>query len=168
VIRILDGINEWTGKLLTWVVVLLTLVVVFGVFTRYVLNNEPIWVFDTTTHIYGFHFIMLIGYTLLYKGHVAVDVIYRRFSAKKQAIIDIFTHTCFFFPWVGVMMWQSTVMAMTSWERMETAFGLFSMPFYPLKTAILIGFILIFLQGIATLSRSVTVLLPSKKGGEIS
>lgn len=167
-VRTLDGINEWTGKLLTWVVVLLTLVVVFGVFTRYVLKNEPIWVFDTTTHIYGFHFIMLIGYTLLYRGHVAVDVIYRRFSAKKQAILDIFTYACFFFPWVGVLMWQSTLMAMASWERMETAFGLFSIPFYPLKTAILIGFILIFLQGITTLSRSVTVLRSSGKGGEKS
>ena len=165
-VRVLDEINEWSGKIFTWVIVPMTLLMVFEVFMRRVLGHPTIWTFDVTTHIYGLHFIMLAGYTLLHKGHVGVDVVSSRFSTKIKAIVDVVTYLCFFFPWIGIMLWQGAGFMITSWARGERAFAIFSIPLYPLKTALFIGFLLLLLEGIATFAGSVRLLLSYRKGGE--
>ena len=148
--RFINQINEWCGKIFSWVIVVIMMLVVFEVVTRRFFDSPTIWTFDVITHLSGFYFIMLVGYTLLYNGHVGVDVFYSRFSEKTKALFDIISYTIFFFPWIGVMIWQGYILANTSWQRKECAFGLFAIPIYPLKISLFVGIVLLCLQGIST------------------
>jgi len=164
-IKLISAINERCGKIISWVVVIITLLVVFEVVTRRFFENPTIWTFDVITQMYGIYFVLLIGYALLYDAHVAVDVFYVRFSKRTKAILNIVTYICFFFPWIFAMIWQGASLAMTSLMRLETAFGLFAIPLYPAKIALFIGVVLLFLQGICKFSYAIMDLRNCKEGG---
>ena len=163
--NLIDKLNEWCGRILSWIMVLLILLIVFEIITRRFFGKPSIWTFDVITQLYGAQFILLAGYTLLYDGHVGIDIFYSRLSIRKRAVVDIITYLVFFFPWIIVMTWQGARLSITSWERMECAYGLFSIPLYPIKTVLLIGIVLLFLQGVSKLLSTINVLRTQKDTG---
>ncbi len=55
---------------------LLTLLISWEVFSRYVLNKPHAWVLDAQIMLYGVLFMMAGAYTLSKNGHVRGDVLY--------------------------------------------------------------------------------------------
>jgi TRAP-type mannitol/chloroaromatic compound transport system permease small subunit len=103
-----------------------------------------------------------MGYTLLYRGHVAIDLIYEKFSRRTRAIVNVISYVLFFFPFVGVMIWQGTVFAQTSWAMKETSWSVFAPPLYPVKTVIPVAFALLLIQGISVFISQILVLVRGK------
>ena len=101
-----DQISEWTGKIFMWLVIPLTILVVFEVISRRFFDAPHIWATEVTDFIYGPHFMLLAAYTLLYKAHVRIDVIYNRFSPRARGILDIITYMVFFFPFCIIVLYQ--------------------------------------------------------------
>jgi len=64
---------------------------------------------------------LVAAYTLLYRAHVSIDIIYLRFSARVRGILDIFTHMVFFFPFCIIVFYQGVIFAQTSWAQHETS-----------------------------------------------
>jgi TRAP-type mannitol/chloroaromatic compound transport system permease small subunit len=60
---------------------MLTLMICWEVFSRYVLNTPHAWVFDAQIMLYGTLFMMAGAYTLAKNGHVRGDVLYGFFMA---------------------------------------------------------------------------------------
>ncbi len=84
----LDNINEWTGRIFSWLVVPLTIVIIIEFITRS-LNVPRIWTFESISFIFGAHFMLVAGYGLLYGSHVRIDLFTSRLSQKAQAFISI-------------------------------------------------------------------------------
>ncbi len=144
-----DAINEWTGRIFSWVIVPLVLLTVMEVILRRFLNSPTIWSFEVLKQLYGLHFMIVAGFGLLYGSHVSVDVFTMVLSKKKKAILDIISYVIFFFPFVIVCTWQGYSFAARSWAMKETTWSVFAPPVYPIKTVIIISFILLFIQGIS-------------------
>jgi TRAP-type mannitol/chloroaromatic compound transport system permease small subunit len=49
----IDGISDWTGRLFAWLVVPLTILICYEVFTRYVLGSPTIWTFELSNFLFG-------------------------------------------------------------------------------------------------------------------
>jgi len=162
-LRCIDAINEWTGRIIVWAVVPLVVIVTGEVVSRYIFRAPHIWVPELGWYIYGTLAMILAGYTLLYKGHVSVDVFYRRFSPRGRAILDIITYLIFFFPFVFFLIPPGISVAKASFAMGEVSmFGL--LPFEPFfKSVIPLGAILLLLQGLAKFIRSLIFL---RRGGE--
>ena len=64
-----DWVSEWTGRIFVWLVIPLTVVVVWEVVSRRVFNAPHIWATEVTNYLYGPHFMLVAAYTLLYKSH---------------------------------------------------------------------------------------------------
>jgi TRAP-type mannitol/chloroaromatic compound transport system permease small subunit len=159
----LDKVSEWSGRVCIWLIVPLTLLVVFEVVSRRIFNAPHIWATEVTDFIYGPHFMLVAAYTLLHRGHVSVEVIYERFSPKVKAIFDCFTHLVFFFPFCIIVFTQGILFAYTSWSIGETSESA-ALTVVPLvKTAIPIAFFLILIQGLANFIRSVQHLVKEKE-----
>ncbi len=152
-LRGIDAINEWTGRIFVWAVVPLCIIVVGEVISRYFFRSPHIWVPEVGWYVYGTLAMILAGYTLLHKGHVSVDVFYRRFSPRGRAILDIITYLIFFFPFVWILIPPSISIAKASFAMGEVSmFGL--LPFEPFfKSVIPLGAILLLLQGLANFIR---------------
>jgi len=72
----IDRISTFVGHCFAWLVVGLTGLIGYEVFSRYVLNNPHAWAFDAQIMLYGTMFMMAGAYTLAKNGHVRGDILY--------------------------------------------------------------------------------------------
>jgi len=148
-VKKLDSLSDWTGKIFAWVIVPLTLLVVYEVITRRFLNAPTIWSFEVITQLFGFHFMILAAYGLLYKAHVSVDFLSSRWSERTRAIVEMAGYLIFFFPFLTIALWHGTLFALKSWSIGETSSSYFHPPLYYIKTVIPIAIFLLILQGVS-------------------
>ncbi|MDM5334249.1 TRAP transporter small permease subunit [Ureibacillus composti] len=161
-IKVIDSISDWVGKIGSWSILVIMVLVVFEVVSRRVFNAPTIWTFETLTMLYGFHFMIVASYALLHKAMVSVDSIYEKFSTRNRAILDILSYIFLYFPFVGGVFYYSLEFVSKSWAIKETTNSLLAAPVYLYKTIIPIVFGLLILQGISEVIKQVLIL---KSGG---
>jgi len=152
----IDKVSTWIGQAFSWLILSLTLLISWEVFSRYVVNHPHPWAFDVMIMMYGTLFMMAGAYTLAKQGHVRGDVLYGFFPPRLQAWLDLILYVCFFIPGVVAFCWAGYVYAGESWAINEhsniTSEG---PPIYPFKTVIPIAGIFVLLQGIVEIIRCV-------------
>jgi|SRR5699024_8685256 len=162
-IQLIDRIQEFVGKLVSWSVILIVILILFEVISRRFFNAPTIWTVEIVTMIFGFYFMMIAGYGLLTNSLVSVDVIYEKFTPKVKAIIDLITYTFLFLPFVIGVLYGGYVFAVTSWIQKEVSWSAFSPPVYPIKTVIPIAMFLLLLQGISEIMKRIVILVEGEK-----
>src|SRR5881398_64924 len=101
VIRAVDRVSYFSGKVFAWLILALTLVVSIEVFKRYILNAPTAWIFDFTNMLYGTLFMMCGAYTLAQGGHVRADFVYSYLRPRAQASLDLALYFLFFLPGIA-------------------------------------------------------------------
>ncbi len=162
VLKIIDTISEWMGKIFGWLSLMLVLVVVYGTFMRYFFSKPPVWAFETSVFIYAGLFMLGISYTHLVDAHCRIDVFVTHSSLRTRVILDLLSYLVFFFPFVIILIINSTNYAAFSWERRETSFFPWHPPIYPFKALIPVAFSFLFLQGLADFIRKIRVAVRGK------
>ena len=154
-----DGVSTWVGQAFSWLIVALTLLMSWEVFSRYALDNPHAWAFDVMIMMYGTLFMMAGAYTLAKNGHVRGDVLYGFFPPRLQAGLDLALYLLFFIPGVVAFVWAGYTYAAESWAINEhsniTADG---PAVYPFKTVIPLAGAFILMQGIVEIIRCVICL----------
>ena len=154
-----DKISTFVGHAFSWLIVALTLLITWEVFSRYALDHPHAWAFDVMIMMYGTLFMMAGAYTLAKNGHVRGDVLYGFFPPRLQAGLDLTLYILFFLPGVIAFLWAGYIYAGESWAIREgsniTADG---PPYYPFKTIIPIAGAFILVQGIVEIIRCVICL----------
>ncbi|HIJ35790.1 MAG TPA: TRAP transporter small permease subunit [Deltaproteobacteria bacterium] len=160
----LDTISEWTGRIFVWLIIPLTAVVVFEVISTKFFDRPHVWAPEITDYIYGPYFMLVAAYTLLYKGHVCIDIISQKFSPRVRGILDCFTYLVFFFPFCIIMLHQGYIYTEMSWLMHETS-PTAELSIVPqIKAVIPITFALLLIQGLSNLIKA---FLQAVKGREI-
>ena len=159
ILLFIDRLSTWVGQLFAWLIILLTGLICWEVFSRYVLGTPHAWAFDVMIMLYGVLFMMAGAYTLSKNGHVRGDVLYGFFPPRLQAGLDLTLYILFFFPGIIALVWAGYTYAGESWRINEhssiTADG---PPIYPFKTAIPVAGVLLLLQGIVEVVRCIICL----------
>lgn len=150
----IDRITDFLGKTFSWLAIPLMLVLFWEVFIRKIVAPTN-WAYDLSYMLYGAHFMLVTGFALKYKAHVRTDVLYRRWSAKWQGIVDAVLYFMIFLPGVSVLMWASWQYFYKSWEFKERYMSSpFMPPIYPLKFIMFFAIALLLIQGISELLKS--------------
>jgi TRAP-type mannitol/chloroaromatic compound transport system permease small subunit len=151
-----DRLSTWIGQFFSWLVAILTLMIGYEVFSRYVMNNPHPWVFDAMIMMYGTMFMMAGAYTLSKNGHVRGDILYGFLKPRTQAIFDLILYVVFFIPGVIALAYAGYGFAADSWRILEhssiTANG---PPLYPFKTIIPLAGVILLFQGLVEIFRCV-------------
>lgn len=156
VIRILDGISIWSGRLVAWLIFPMVGALVYEVVARYVFDAPTEWAYDMTFMLYGSFFMLGAAYTLRYKGHIRTDFFYARWSVRCQGTVDALCYLLFFFPGLIVFLVVSWDFFAVSFARGERAVTSPWMPvIYPLKGALFAAVALLVLQGVSEFLKSV-------------
>ena len=152
----IDKISTFVGQAFSWLIVALTLLITWEVFSRYALDQPHAWAFDVMIIMYGTLFMMAGAYTLAKAGHVRGDVLYGFFEPRTQATIDLILFVLFFMPGVFALTYAGYYYAAESWAVNEhsnvTADG---PPIYPFKTMLPLAGAVLLLQGIVEIVRCV-------------
>lgn len=148
-IRLIDGLNEIVGRVISWVAVAFAGMIIYDVVLRYGFNAPTLWAFDLTKMTYGFYFVLLGGYALRHQSHVRVDLVTEALSPGARRIVELLGYPLFFFPFAWVFMTYSYEFAMRSWAQGETTYGAMQIPVYPVKIAMAVAAALLMIQGIS-------------------
>jgi TRAP-type mannitol/chloroaromatic compound transport system permease small subunit len=155
----IDALSTRVGRVAAWLIVVLTAVISWEVFSRYVLSSPHDWVFDASYMLYGALFMLAGAYALAQDAHVRGDFMYGAFSPRLQAGIDLALYLLFFLPGVVALVWAGYSFAADSWAIREgsplTPDG---PPQYPFKTVIPIAGAFLLLQGAAEILRCILCL----------
>ena len=157
-----DRVNERVGTFVGWLTTLMVVVVCYDVFTRYLLKKSSIAVQELEWHLFAAVFLLGAAYTLKHDRHVRVDVLYVTFSAKQRAWVNLLGATIFLIPF-------SVLVIVTSWSFVSVSFAVGEtspdpggLPArYVLKACLPLGFVLLLLQSIALIARSLAIILDS-------
>ncbi|HEX2541240.1 MAG TPA: TRAP transporter small permease subunit [Caldimonas sp.] len=153
-----DRFSTWLGKTFAWLALVLTFLIGWEVFSRYVLNNPHAWVLDLQIMLYGALFMVAGAYTLSKNGHVRGDVLYGFFRPRTQATIDLVLYIVFFLPGIIALTWAGWRYAQESLAIREQTFNAVPLPLYPFKFIIPLAGALLLLQGIVEIVRCVVCL----------
>ena len=152
----IDKVSTGVGQFFSWLIVALTLMISWEVFSRYFLDHPHAWAFDVMSMMYGSLFMMAGAYTLSKNGHVRGDVLYGFFPPRLQAWFDLILYFLFFIPGVFALAYAGYGFAADSWAINEhsnvTANG---PPVYPFKTILPIAGAFLLAQGIVEIVRCI-------------
>jgi TRAP-type mannitol/chloroaromatic compound transport system permease small subunit len=150
----IDKLSTWIGQAFGWLIVVLTLLISWEVFSRYALDAPHAWAFDVQIMLYGTLFMMAGAYTLAKNGHVRGDILYGFLKPCTQATIDLVLYIAFFVPGVIALAWAGYHFAAESWAINEhSSISADGPPLYPFKTIIPIAGAILLLQGLVEIVR---------------
>jgi TRAP-type mannitol/chloroaromatic compound transport system permease small subunit len=148
--RWIDILNEWVGRGVAWVTLVLVVVIFVDVVMRYLFNTSFVFTQELEWHLFGFIFLIGAGYTLLHDGHVRVDIIYQRLGLKGQAWINLLGVIFFLIPGCLMVMITSWKFVANSFMIMEGSPDPGGIPFrFIIKGCIPAGFFLLLIQGLS-------------------
>ena len=151
-IRRIDLIADWTGRLASWLVVVLIVAMVYEVISRYAFGRPTVWAYDVAWMTYGAMFMLCIAYTLYCRGHIRTDFFYNLWPPRVQGLVDGLLHLFVFFPAMFFFFWAQSTMAVESWRIGERSFYSPWQPvLYPLKMLLALAVLLVLIQGVSEL-----------------
>ncbi|RLW70734.1 MAG: C4-dicarboxylate ABC transporter permease [gamma proteobacterium symbiont of Stewartia floridana] len=161
-----DQINERLGQAISWLSLLMVLVTVAVVVLRYVFQLGWIWLQESVTFMHAALFLVGAAYTLKHEGHVRVDILYRKFSERGRAWVDLLGTLTLLLPvclFIFFISWDYVAKSWALFEGSREVGGLEGV--FLLKSLILVMAVLLVLQGISLAIRSLSQLLNQ---GEVS
>jgi TRAP-type mannitol/chloroaromatic compound transport system permease small subunit len=163
ILRTVDDISEKSGCIFSFLIIFVMGIVGVDVVLRYGFRSSPIWAHESSIHIFGIYVVMGGAYTLLHNGHVRMDIVYNRLSARKRAILDSVTYFLFFLLFVFVLLWFGTEHACLVTRIHYTTGSVWNSPIWPSRWGLVLATFLLLLQGIASFIRSLSLAITGRQ-----
>jgi TRAP-type mannitol/chloroaromatic compound transport system permease small subunit len=148
--RRIDAMQERVGRFTSFVTLAMVLVVFADVVMRYGLRKSSVFMQEMEWHLFGVGYLLAAGYTMLYDEHVRVDIVYSRWGPRKRAWANFIFAFVFFFPSVLLVVYFAYPFIWNSFLVNEGSPDPGGVPArWALKSVIIIGFVLLGLQGVS-------------------
>jgi TRAP-type mannitol/chloroaromatic compound transport system permease small subunit len=155
VARAIDRFTERSGLAFAWLMAPLLAAVSWEVVARYVFNAPTSWAYETIYMLYAAMFMLGAAYALRVGAHIRTDFLWEKWPARTRAAIESIAYLACFFP--GMLLFlvaglEATWSSYAIGERSaETAWA---PPLWPLKALVPASALLLVLQGVSELLKS--------------
>ena len=155
---LIDALNERIGRLLFWLVFLMTFISAGNAVARYGFNlSSNAWL-EIQWYLYSIVFLGAAGYTLKHNAHVRIDLVTGRLNRRAHAWIDIFGTLFMLLPVCLVILYFGWSVAMESYRVGEISGDAGGLVRWPIKFVVPAAFLLLVLQGLSELVKRVAYL----------
>ena len=152
----IDRVIDFIGIKVSWLTTILVVLICTDVFLRYFLQSTKTWILELEWHFFAVLFLIGASYTLQHDKHVRVDLFYEKFSDRTKRFVNIAGMILFLVPWCIVVLNTSWDYFMNSYSFKEGSSQPNGLPArYIIKSFIWTGFMLLLLQGISILIKSI-------------
>jgi TRAP-type mannitol/chloroaromatic compound transport system permease small subunit len=152
ILKFIDKLSIAAGKTVSILTLLVAVAIMYEIIKRYFFNEPTIWAAETTVFACCLVYLLGAAWTMVLDGHVRIDLLYASLTPRKRAILDSCTFI-FFLGYILAMLWATWTYALESVDVMETTMSPWDPPIWPMKLAMVVGFSLVLLQGIAKFIR---------------
>jgi TRAP-type mannitol/chloroaromatic compound transport system permease small subunit len=155
----IESFIDVTGRMVSWLTLVMVLVTFVVLVLRYGFGIGSIALQESIAYMHAAVFLIAAAWTLQQDAHVRVDIIYCRCSKKTRALIDLLGSLLLLLPLMGFIIWVSFDYVQESWRVHEGSPEAGGLPgVFLLKTLIPVMAILLVLQGIANILKSLITL----------
>ena len=158
VARGIDAVNLKIGKVLSWLILVVVIVSATNATVRKLFDTSSNAWLELQWILFGVIFLLCSPWTLLSNEHIRIDIVNGMLPKRWRDGIDVFGHIFFLLPLCVVMIITSAPFFLRSFRLNEQSMNAGGLPQWPAKSLILIGFTLLFLQGISELIKRVAVM----------
>ncbi len=158
----IDQLSELTGKLVSWLVLAMVLLVSYDVTMRYLFLSGSIALQEMEWHLFSIIFLIGAAYTLKHDDHVRLDLIYKsRFmNDERRAWINLFGSLFLLLPFCLLIITTAWPFIYQSYIYLEGSPDPGGLPYrWILKASIPLGFIVLLLQGISDIVRNINIIM---------
>ena len=157
--RAIDAVTAFIGRWIYWLILAAVLVSAGNAVIRKLFDiSSNAWL-ELQWYLFGAVFMLAAAYTLQRNEHIRIDIISNMLSQRAQHWIDIVGHVFFLMPFCALMIWDDRCPGLknsiTSGEMSASAGGLM---IWPARICLLIGFVLLFFQGISEIIKKIAVM----------
>jgi TRAP-type mannitol/chloroaromatic compound transport system permease small subunit len=162
-VGVVDRVGSFVGKVAAWLGLLMVLIGAANALGGYlepmvgrrlslVALDEGQW------YLFAMLFLLAAPWALAEGAHVRVDVLYGRLGAKGKAWTDVLGSLVLLVPFCVFAVWVVTPSAIESFRVREVSPDAGGLPRWPIRLVAPVAFLLLALQGVAGVIRSVAVL----------
>lgn len=162
-LRGLEAAVEGLGRAVAWLALPMVLVTAGVVIARHGFSTGSIAVQESVAYLHATLFMLGASYALKHDAHVRVDILYRGWSEKQKALVDLLGTMLLLLPTCGFAFFSSLGYVARSWRIREGSPEAGGLPgVFLLKTLIPVMAVLLVLTGVARAARAIRTLV----GGE--
>jgi TRAP-type mannitol/chloroaromatic compound transport system permease small subunit len=147
-VQYVEAANKVVGKFSMYLIFAMGGVLLFESIARTIFNQPHIWVVEIAQFLMAAYYLLGGGYSMILKGHVRMDLLYGRWSVKRQALADLITGPFLLFYLIFLLVGAISAIeyAVTYGQKNYTPWA---PPLAPIKIIMGIGILLMLLQTIA-------------------
>jgi len=157
----IDKINGYAGEFICFWSIIAVFVYYYEVLARYVFNSPTNWAHEGMFLMFGMQYMLAAGFALREDSHVRVDVIYLYLPDRVKAIIDLIT-SIFFFIFAIALIGTSWIFAADAIRVWEVSFTEWAIQYWPVKITMVLGSVMLFMQGFSRLVKDVVIIRGKK------
>ena len=158
----LDQFSEITGKLVSWLVLAMVLLVSYDVAMRYFFLSGSVALQEMEWHLFSLIFLIGAAYTFKHDDHVRLDLIYKSkfMDEKSRAWVNLFGSLFLLLPFCILIILTAWPFVYQSYDILEGSPDPGGLPYrWILKASIPLGFTLLLLQGISDIIKNLNIIV---------
>jgi len=161
ILEIIDRISEICGKVFSGMILLVVATILYETISRFVFKAPTQWASESM--VYGCALTYLLGgaWALGKNQHIKMELLYGRLSLRGRAAMDVATFFIFAL-YLVMFIYSASIYAWQSVLLRETTASSWDPPIYPLKVTMVLGAVLMLLQGLAKFIRDLHLAVKGK------
>ncbi|HOO89431.1 MAG TPA: TRAP transporter small permease subunit [Syntrophales bacterium] len=152
-IAVIDGVSEWTGRIISYILLITVAATVIEVVARYIFNAPTVWSYEVEMFTCGALYVLVGAYCLLHRSHVSVDIVSQRFRPKTQKILNLVVVFPLILIFASALTYMGAKYAWTSIQMGERSYTSWAPILWPVKITLPIGSLLLIFQSVAEFLR---------------
>jgi len=156
--RRIDAMNTWLGKRLSWLILVAVFVSAANATVRKIFDTSSNSWLELQWVLFSIVFLLCAPWTLLANEHIRIDIVNNLLPKWLRNTIELVGHSLFLLPLTVIMVATGVPFFLRSYEINEQSGNAGGLPQWPTKSLIMIGFALLFLQGVSELIKRIAVI----------
>ncbi|MDH5631442.1 MAG: TRAP transporter small permease subunit [Gammaproteobacteria bacterium] len=160
----LGKINDAVGRVMAWLVLVLTVIVFYDVCMRFLFRAGSPALQELEWHLFALIFLLGAAATYKVQGHVRVEVLYQNLSPRTQTIINTLGDMFILLPVCVVIIKTSIPFVEAAWSYDESSPDPGGLSYrWLIKAAIPAGFFLLAFQAIVNIVSNLSMLIRDRE-----
>lgn len=160
---LIDRLTDATYRATRWLVLVMIVLGAFNALARYATRYTGVAMssnaaLDVQWYLFAVVFLLGAAYGLRHGVHVRVDVVHEKLSVRTRAWIELVGTLVLAVPFCVMMLVTAWPAVRNSWAIREGSPDPGGLARYPIKTVLLLGFVLLLMQAFMHAARQVAVL----------
>ena len=155
-VRVVDAVNYRVGRFAMYLIFVMAAILLASTGSRPIFGVPINWAHELSQFLLSADSLLGGAYTLQTGGHVRMDLIYDRLSARRRAMTDAITILFVIF-FLGVLFWGGVSSTQYAIVYNQKNYSAWAPVLWPIKIVMTAGVFLMLLQCVATFFKDIAI-----------